>query len=99
MSIQQISSEIPTDFKLHQNYPNPFNPSTSIKFKVQSLKNMKLSVFDITGKEIAVLVSEKLSPGEYEYKFEAGNLPSGVYFYTLFADEVRVDTKKMLLIK
>jgi len=97
--IQQIGTEIPTDFQLYQNYPNPFNPSTSIKFKVKSLKNIKLSVFDMAGKEMAVLVNEKLTPGEYEYLFEAGNLPSGVYFYSLSVEGVRVDTKKMVLLK
>ncbi len=99
MSIQLISNEVPSDFQLYQNYPNPFNPGTIIKFKVKSLKNVKLSVFDITGKELAVLVNEKLSPGVYEYTFEAGNLPSGVYFYSLFADGDRMDTKKMVLLK
>jgi len=98
-NIKQISSEIPTNSQLKQNYPNPFNPTTSIKFKVQSLKNVKLNVYDITGKEIAELVNEKLSAGEYEYQFNGNNLSSGIYFYSLFINGDLIDTKRMMLVK
>jgi hypothetical protein len=103
--INQINKELPNDFSLSQNYPNPFNPTTSIKYQVESRKLIKLVVYDILGKEVAVLVNEKLQPGTYETQFPnyygvTGNqLPSGVYFYSLFADGERMDTKKMLMIK
>lgn len=95
---------LPLKFSLEQNYPNPFNPTTSIKYQVESIKHIKLVVYDILGKEVAVLVNEKQSPGEYETQFPnnsitSNQLPSGVYFYTLFADGERVDTKKMVLLK
>ncbi len=98
VNVNQISGNIPSSFSLHQNYPNPFNPTTSIKFKVKSLKDVKLSVYNNIGKEVAVLVNEKLSAGEYEYQFDGSNLSSGVYFYRLLAGEF-VETRKMVLMK
>ncbi len=84
-----------SSFKLEQNYPNPFNPSTKIKFTVPFVETHRdaslpvtLKVYDILGNEIATLINEELSPGEYEVEFsghsdEGQNLPSGVYFYQL----------------
>ena len=86
------------DFKLHQNYPNPFNPSTKIKFDIPSASKVNLSVYDITGKQVASLVNERFSPGSYEYDFNASNLPSGTYIYKLQTDTYS-DAKRMLLIK
>ncbi len=97
--ITQLNSEIPSNFSLFQNYPNPFNPTTSIKFNVQSSKNVELSVYDIAGKEITTLVNEKLSAGEYNYLFDGSMLTSGIYFYKLTANGNIVNTKKMVLIK
>ena len=97
--ITNNSEQIAKDFKLYQNYPNPFNPSTSIKYKVESSKQIKLVIYNILGKEITTLINQKQKAGEYEVTFDAGNLTSGVYLYSLFADEIRVDTKKMVLIK
>jgi hypothetical protein len=87
------------DYELFQNYPNPFNPFTSIRYKVESTKKIKLVVFDILGKEIAVLVNEKQKAGEYEVSFNGANLPSGVYYYVLYAEGVRVEERMMALIK
>jgi hypothetical protein len=100
-----------TNFKLEQNYPNPFNPSTKIKFTIPSViasgakqsQLVTLKVFDVLGNEITTLVSEELSPGEYEVEFnshsgEVRNLTSGVYFYTIRAGEF-VQSKKMILLK
>jgi hypothetical protein len=103
-NISIISTNFPNDFSLSQNYPNPFNPTTTISYKVASYKVIRLVVYDILGKEIAVLVNEKQSPGMYEVKFpnvQSANvqLPSGVYFYTLFADGNLIETRKMVLIK
>jgi photosystem II stability/assembly factor-like uncharacterized protein len=98
-SIKKISESVIKSFSLSQNYPNPFNPSTNIRYKIPKNSFVILKVYNILGKEIATLVNEKLSPGEYESTFDGGNLPSGVYFYSLYADGVRIDTKKMVLLK
>ena len=97
------TSELVKNYKLEQNYPNPFNPSTIIRFKISGNEKEKtgivtLKIYNILGKEVAILVNKKLQPGTYEVKFEGGNLTSGVYFYTLKAGDF-IGTKKMLLIK
>jgi photosystem II stability/assembly factor-like uncharacterized protein len=98
--INQISSEIPKEFKLEQNYPNPFNPKSNIKYQIsKNSVNIKIIVFDITGKEIAVLVNEKHTAGTYQTEWNASGYSSGVYFYSLIIDGITVDTKKMILLK
>jgi hypothetical protein len=102
------------EFKLEQNYPNPFNPSTKIKFTIPSViasrtkqsQIVSLKVYDILGKEVATLVNEQLSPGEYTVEFNASALTSGVYFYQLTAGGPETSsghgtfqTKKMILMK
>ncbi len=97
---------IPIEFALHQNYPNPFNPSTTIKYSIPSVEthsgasvqNILLKVYDILGNEFATLVNENKSAGNYEVKFDASNLSSGVYFYQLNADSFTA-TKKLILLK
>lgn len=104
IGIRNISSEVPTEFMLYQNYPNPFNAVTSIKFQVASVGDrsqeteVMLIVFDLLGREVATLVNEKLQAGTYEVTFDAGNLPSGVYFYKLLANNFSA-TKKLVLQK
>jgi hypothetical protein len=98
IGINQISSEVPAGFELSQNYPNPFNPSTKINFSIPKAGIVSLKVFDVTGREVANLLNEKLSTGTYEYTFEASKLNSGVYFYKL-SGETFSETKKMLLVK
>lgn len=97
-SLSQNYQSIPEKFQLHQNYPNPFNPSTIIRFDLIQSGYTRLSVYDISGKRISVLVDENLSPGSYEYNFNAENLPSGVYFYKI-ESEAFTETKRMILIK
>ena len=97
-AITPISSNVPESFSLLQNYPNPFNPGTSIKFKVKSLKHVELNVYDISGKEVARLVNQKLQPGTYEYTFDGSGLSSGIYFYTLTAGDFK-ETRRMVLLK
>jgi hypothetical protein len=97
------NKQIPDCFKLFKNYPNPFNSSTRIKFDISSNRknetlNVKLIIFDILGREVTTLLSEKLKPGSYQIKFDGSNYPSGIYFYTLINEDHR-DTKKMVLIK
>lgn len=98
LTVKNISNEIPDRFILEQNYPNPFNAVTSIKFKVESQRYVKLNVFDINGRELDLLVNGYLQPGYYQVNYDAGNLPSGVYFYKLTAGSFS-DVKKMILIK
>ena len=94
---------IPTRFALQQNYPNPFNPETTIEFAVPERTHVTLRVFDITGRTVATLVDEPLAPSRYRVVFEAGELPSGVYFYRLEARGGSgpgfVETRKLTLLK
>jgi len=106
MGVEKIGSEIPSSYSLSQNYPNPFNPSTKIKFSVPLWRglrgwnegNVRLSVFDITGKEVATLVNEQLQPGTYETDWNASSFSSGVYFYKIVAGNFS-ETRKMILMK
>ena len=88
----------PSDFVLYQNYPNPFNPATIIKYNIPYSTNVTIRVYDVIGKEIATLVNESKSAGNYEVVFNADNLSSGIYFYKLIAGNV-VQTKKMILLR
>jgi hypothetical protein len=90
-----------TEFSLAQNYPNPFNPVTKIKFAVPEAISgslVQLKVYDMLGKEAAVLVNEQRTSGEYEVEFNGSNLSSGVYFYTLTAGSFSA-TRKLILMK
>lgn len=71
------------DYKLFQNFPNPFNPSTKISYKIKKEGYVSLTVFNLVGQEISVLVSEKQSAGNYEVEFDASELTTGVYLYKL----------------
>ncbi|MCX6163489.1 MAG: T9SS type A sorting domain-containing protein [Ignavibacteriae bacterium] len=99
IGVWNISTEIPSSFKLFQNYPNPFNPTTNIKYQIANNNFVMLKVYDIQGKEIATLVNEKQVAGTYEVSFDASNFSSGIYFYSLFADGMKIDTKKMVFLK
>jgi S-formylglutathione hydrolase FrmB len=88
----------PLTFALEQNYPNPFNPSTSIKYSVAENGFVKLSVFNLVGEEVSVLVNETVDAGFYQVTFYATNLPSGTYFYRL-ENSGSVQVKKMMLLK
>lgn len=94
-----LQAEIPTSFSLSQNYPNPFNPSTNISFEIPSKQKISLIIYNILGRSVAVLLNDVLSAGNYNYAFDASNLPSGVYFYKLSVGNEFSQTKKMLLIK
>jgi hypothetical protein len=97
IGIHHIST-IVKEFSLSQNYPNPFNPSTKINFSIPKSDYVSLRVYDILGREVKVLVSENLAVGEYEVDFDAGNLSSGMYYYSIRAGEY-VSVKKMVLVK
>ncbi len=98
-SVTSINNEIKNyDFNLSQNYPNPFNPSTTISYSIPKQTHVSLKVYDVLGKEVAELVNEEMSTGSYKVDFDAANLSSGIYFYTLRANEY-YSSRKMLLIK
>jgi hypothetical protein len=92
------NNEIPDNYSLLQNYPNPFNPTTNIKFSLPNTGLVKLVVFDVLGREVATLVNEVKSAGNYTADFDASTLSSGVYFYRLESGNF-TETKKMLLVK
>jgi hypothetical protein len=93
-----IVKNLPYDFRLSQNYPNPFNPSTSISYSVPVSGKVALNVFNVEGKRVAELVNASQEAGEYDVKFDASALSSGVYFYVLNANGF-TDSKKMILVK
>jgi hypothetical protein len=88
----------PERFTLDQNYPNPFNPSTSIRFTLQTSSDVKVTVLNILGQEVATILNSKVGPGEHLINFNASGLTSGVYIYQLSANGL-TETKKMVLLK
>ncbi len=89
---------IPNKYVLYQNYPNPFNPSTVISYQLSALSSVTLKVYDVLGREIETLVSQRQKAGLYQVTFNASRLSSGVYFYRIVAGNFS-DTKKLLLLK
>ena len=92
------SIAVPVTFSLHQNYPNPFNPGTTIRYALPAPTRVSLKVFDVLGKEVAVLVNQTQHAGIHTVAFDATPLPSGVYFYRIETDH-NSSVKKMLLLK
>jgi hypothetical protein len=111
VGISNPSSEVPSEYKLYQNYPNPFNPTTKIKFSIPPSKGargmtVRLSIYDILGKEVAVLVNQQMQPGSYNVEWNAVDHPSGVYFYRITVGNASAplstsytETKKMIFLK
>ncbi len=95
---EENHSGINNEFKLHQNYPNPFNPTTKISYTISKDAQIELKVVDILGKEVATLVDDFQTAGNYEVKFNADNLTAGVYFYRL-SNGQHHQVKKLTLIK
>lgn len=103
-----IRADIPTEinslnqsadnFMLHQNYPNPFNPETKISYSLNKLSKVKLSIYDVLGNEVSVLVNKKQNSGNYYVEWNAVNYPSGIYFYRIETDGY-TESKKMTLLK
>jgi hypothetical protein len=89
---------IPENVSLGQNYPNPFNPATAISYKLSSVGFVTLKVYDILGRNAALLVNEVCQPGIHTVRWDASSFPSGVYLYSLHAGDF-VSTRKMLLLK
>jgi hypothetical protein len=95
---EQTVPGIATRFALEQNYPNPFNPSTTIRYEIKKRSQVKLAVYDLTGRQVAVIANGVRTPGIYEVNFTADNLASGVYIYRLTAGEF-VQSHKMALVR
>lgn len=98
VSVKKMENNLPSDVVLYNNYPNPFNPTTNINFSIPHKSQIKLSVFDVLGREVSILADGIYETGKYEISFNASNLPSGIYFYNLTNGSSSI-TKKMLLIK
>ncbi len=89
---------LPKNFDLMQNYPNPFNTMTIIKYSVSKTTLVTIKLYNVLGKEVATLLNEEKSPGNYAIKFNANDLPSGIYHYQMRANSFR-ETKRLILIK
>lgn len=96
--VTSVENEIPSDYNLKQNYPNPFNPKTLIEYSLKNSGFVKLSIYNLLGEEIKVLVSEYQNSGNYSISFDGSELPSGVYLYRIETGEY-ANTKKLLLLK
>ena len=94
--VREISA--PLTFTLNQNYPNPFNPSTNISFSIPSKSFVSLKIYDRLGREVATIFSEEISAGYYTRKWNAANIPGGIYFYRLKAGSF-TETKKLILLR
>mgnify|MGYP002623187510 CR=1 FL=1 len=98
VNIVMNNNQLPERNKLKQNYPNPFNPTTTIKFDIPKKEFVTLKVYDISGREVAILLNNFKNAGSYIAEFDASHLSSGVYFYTIKAGSFE-ETKRMVLIK
>jgi CubicO group peptidase (beta-lactamase class C family) len=96
--IEKSDQNIPTVFSLDQNYPNPFNPSTTIEFAIPKTEFVSIKIYNLLGQEVATLVSQTLKAGFYKYEWNASDLSSGVYYYSIQAGDFQ-DVKKMVLIR
>ncbi len=90
-------SLVPETTRLFQNYPNPFNPETVISWQLAVGSHVELSVYNLLGEKVAILISEEMSPGSHSYTFNAKNLTSGVYYYQLLTDDLSRVMKMILL--
>ena len=100
-TITSVNNEniLPADIKLYQNYPNPFNPKTIINYELRSAGFVTLKVYNIKGEEITVPVNENQHAGYYEIRFDGSDIPSEIYFYSLYNGANIIDTKRMILLK
>ncbi|HQJ45705.1 MAG TPA: T9SS type A sorting domain-containing protein [Ignavibacteriaceae bacterium] len=93
-----VDYKVPVSYSLEQNFPNPFNPETEISFSLAKSDNVTLKVYNILGSEVATLVNEFLEAGKHTIKFNASDLTSGVYLYTIKSGNFTA-TRKMILMK
>ena len=97
-SVDDTIGIVPRVFTLHQNYPNPYNPTTTIRFSVGTYGHTSLRVFDLLGREVATLVNEEMTPGNYERVFSVKGLASGVYVFRL-SSSGQIKTRRMTILK
>ncbi|MXX97694.1 MAG: T9SS type A sorting domain-containing protein [Rhodothermaceae bacterium] len=95
----RIAHEIPDSFKLLDNYPNPFNPTTTVNFKVASESHIRVTVFDMLGRKVAILTDQPYAGGIHQIQWDASAMGSGQYLYRMEADDKVIDTKSMILVK
>jgi hypothetical protein len=98
VGVNTQNNNVPASFALHQNYPNPFNPSTVISFDLPRRAFVKLNVYDMLGREIAVLMNGEMNAGSHSFTFKGEGLSSGMYFYKIETNGFS-DVKKMMLVK
>ena len=98
-----MDSQNPSEFELNQNYPNPFNPTTTITFSVPEFSEITIRIFNLLGQELVILTNKKYSPGTYNLQFNADNLTSGIYLYSINAisqsGKQFAKTRKIILLK
>jgi hypothetical protein len=94
----KLELQLPNGYKMFQNYPNPFNPSNTIKFELPKIANVRIEVYNTAGQKIQTLLNKKMQAGSHQFKFNAQNLSSGVYFYKIESGEFQ-NVKKMILLK
>jgi hypothetical protein len=97
-SVPLLPGEVPAGFSLEQNFPNPFNPGTTIRFSLPRKTRTSLKVFDLLGREVALLVDQEMAAGTYEVPFDGKRLSSGVYYYRLQTGEY-LQSRKFLLLR
>ncbi|NIW46390.1 MAG: T9SS type A sorting domain-containing protein [candidate division Zixibacteria bacterium] len=98
VGVEPVSDNLPYHYALFQNCPNPFNPTTTIKYSIAKAGRVKIRIYDILGREVETVVNKQMPVGEYEVRFDAAHLSSGLYFYKISSGEF-TKTKKMLLLK
>jgi hypothetical protein len=97
-TVNNLPTDIPTEYMVEQNYPNPFNPSTEIRYQIPENGHVKLEIFDILGNLVTTLVDQELNAGYHSYNWNASGLSSGVYLYRITSGKF-VATKKLMLMK
>ena len=97
-AVKKAEEKSITTYSVSQNFPNPLNPTTTISYQIPKAGNVQIKVYDVLGKEVALLVNEQKEPGRYTVQFDASNLPSGLYFYRMQSGNF-TDVRKMLLMK
>jgi len=97
-TVEVTVGQVPNDYSLNQNFPNPFNPSTTITYVIPKTSFVRISVYDILGKELKVVVNAEKNPGHYAIIFNAKELAGGIYYYSIKAGEFS-QSKKMILLK
>ncbi len=99
LGVPESGNETAENYSLLQNYPNPFNPNTIISYFMKENSHVRITVYDIHGKEMQVLVNDVQNPGKYDIHFDGSNYSSGIYYYKMSVAGNTIDTKRMVLVK